>query len=63
MKAYYDRNKQQLEFAAKNVKGMLKELDILENTVIIVVNKEVVTKDYTFKKEDKIKILSVVSGG
>ena len=63
MEAYYDRDKQTHKFKANNVKDMLKELNILKNTVIVVVNKEVVTTDYGLKKEDKINILSVVSGG
>lgn len=63
MKIYYDREDKTLEVKAKNIKEMLKELNILKNSVIIIVNNEVVTEDYTFKKEDKIKLLSVVSGG
>ena len=63
MKVHYDREKKRVEVKAKNVKEMLKELKILQNSVIVVVNTEVVTQEYVFKKEDKVKILSVVSGG
>ncbi len=63
MKVHYDREKKDFDVKAKNVKEMLKELNILKNSVIIVVNKEVVTEEYSFKKTDKVKILSVVSGG
>jgi len=63
MKAYYDREKKTFEFKAKDVKGMLKELHILKNAVIVAVNKTIVTEDYQFKEKDEIKILSVVSGG
>lgn len=63
MKASYDREKKDYEFTAKTVKGMLKELGIVRNAVIVVVNGEVVTEDYTFKEKDTVKILSVVSGG
>ena len=63
MKVYYDRENKNFEVKAQNVKDMLKELKILRNSVIIVVNKEVVTEDYSFKKGDAIQILSVVSGG
>lgn len=63
MKAYYDRSKEEFEFSSSNVKGMLKELKIFSNTVIVAVNGEVVSEDYEFKEKDKIKILSVVSGG
>jgi len=63
MKAYYDRVKKELNFKAKNVNEMLKELKIMRNTVIVVVNDEVINEDYNFKEKDKVKILSVVSGG
>ena len=63
MKVYYDRENKNFEVKAQNVKDMLKELKILRNSVIIVVNKEVVTEDYSFKNGDAIQILSVVSGG
>ena len=63
MKAYYDRSKEEFEFSSTNVKGMLKELKIFSNTVIVAVNGEVVNENYEFKEKDKIKILSVVSGG
>ena len=63
MKVFYDREKKTTEVKAKTVKEMLKEMKILKNSVIVVVNNEVVTDDYLFKKEDKVKLLSVVSGG
>lgn len=63
MKVYYDRENKTLEVQAKNVKDMLKKLKIIKNSVIVIVNNEVVTEEYQFKKKDTIKILSVVSGG
>ena len=63
MKASYDREKKDYKFTAKTVIGMLKELGLVQNAVIVVVNGEVVTSDYTFKEKDMVKILSVVSGG
>ena len=63
MKAYYDKDKKSYDFSSKDVSSLLKELKILSNTVIVVVNKKVVTKDYVFKEEDEVNILSVVSGG
>ena len=56
MKAYYDRNRKEYEFSSSTVKEMLKELNILSNTVIVAVNGEVVSEDYEFKEKDKIKI-------
>jgi sulfur carrier protein ThiS len=63
MKAYYDRVGKELLFKAKNVEGMLLELKIMKNIIIVVVNNEVVNENYKFKRNDKIRILSVVSGG
>ena len=63
MKAYYDRAGKELSFKAKNVNEMLKELKIMKNTIIVAVNNEIVNEDYKFKEKDKVKIMSVVSGG
>jgi thiamine biosynthesis protein ThiS len=63
MKVYYDKDKKTYDFKSNTVSEMLKELNILKNSVIVAVNNEIVTEDYSFKSEDKIKILSVVSGG
>jgi len=63
MKIYYDKPKKHFEIKSKDVKSMLKELKILRNTVIITVNNEIVDESYVFAKTDKVKILSVVSGG
>jgi len=63
MKVYYDRDKKDYTVTAKNVKEMLKEMKLLKNAVIVVVNGTVVTEDYIFSKNDKVKVLSVVSGG
>ncbi len=63
MKVHYDRENKTIETKSKTVKDLLKELKITRNSVIVVVNNEVVTEEYNFKTTDKINILSVVSGG
>ena len=63
MKVYFDKTKKEYDIKAENVSSMLKELDIQKNTVIIAVNDQLVDEDYSFKKGDKVKIYSVVSGG
>ncbi|MBI5798287.1 MoaD/ThiS family protein [Candidatus Woesearchaeota archaeon] len=63
MKVYYDREDKEYSIEAKNVRDMLKELKLLKNAVIVVVNDELVSEGYAFEKSDKVKILSVVSGG
>jgi len=60
---YYDKEKKNYKVKGKTVNEILKELKIKSNTVIVVINNTVVTEDKKINKEDKIKILSVVSGG
>ncbi len=45
------------------VNELLKELKLNKETVIVVRNGELVTEEEILKNNDKIKILSVVSGG
>ena len=47
----------------KKIKEVLKELRISLNSVIIVKNDTICLEDEKVSDEDKIKILSVVSGG
>jgi sulfur carrier protein ThiS len=63
MKVFYDKPKKYFEIKSKDVKSMLKELKILRNTVVVTANNELVDESYSFSKNDKVKILSVVSGG
>ena len=63
MQVYYDKEKKNYKVKGKTVNEILKELKIKSNTVIVVINNTVVTEDKKINKEDKIKILSVVSGG
>ena len=51
------------EFSAKNVKQLLKELNIKENTVIVIRDDELLTEDDRLLPGDKVKIVPVVSGG
>ncbi|MFA6088291.1 MAG: MoaD/ThiS family protein [Candidatus Woesearchaeota archaeon] len=46
-----------------SVKDILKQLSILSSVSIVVINDEVVTEDEIVKEKDKIRILSVISGG
>lgn len=47
----------------KSLKDILKELNISIDSVILVKNDEVCIEDEMVSNEDKIKLLSVVSGG
>jgi len=54
---------QTVEFTGKNVKELLKQIDINSETVLIVKNDEVVTVDEPLQNNDVVKLLSVISGG
>lgn len=45
------------------LKDLLKELNISISSIILVKNNEITLEDDFVKEDDKIKILSVVSGG
>ena len=47
----------------KTLKEILKELNISLNSVILVKNDEICLEEEILSDKDKIKILSVVSGG
>jgi len=47
----------------KKIKDLLKEMNISISSVIITKNEQVTLEDDIVKNTDKIKILSVVSGG
>ncbi|MBS3103897.1 MoaD/ThiS family protein [Candidatus Woesearchaeota archaeon] len=51
-----------IEFTG-DVKGLLEKLKINPETVIVVRDDELLTDDVVLKNNDKIKVLSVISGG
>jgi len=64
MKIYIEKQDKHLvlekEFSGAE---LLRELDINPSTIILVRNNEVILEDEILKKDDDIKILSVISGG
>jgi sulfur carrier protein len=52
-----------VSFKGKKVKELLKQLNINSETVLVVRNNEVITEDETLADKDRIKLLSVISGG
>jgi len=52
-----------LRFSGKNVADLLKQLQVNTEDCIVAVNGEIVTEDEPVKNGDKVKILSVISGG
>ncbi|MDP2908222.1 MAG: MoaD/ThiS family protein [Nanoarchaeota archaeon] len=63
MKVFIERENKTKEVKAKTIKEILEKLRINPETVLTVVNNELVTDDRKLNSKDEIKILSVVSGG
>lgn len=60
----YEEKKRKLDFkTCPKVSDMLKTLDINAETVIVKINNEVEPEDIKIKKEDKIEIIKIISGG
>jgi sulfur carrier protein len=51
------------EVVSKNVKSLLKELNINIETVLVVKNGEIVLSDEKYSDKDDIRIIKVISGG
>ncbi len=64
MEVYVEREnkKRKLKFTG-TAKELLKKLRINQTAVLVIRNKELITLDEKIKEKDKIKIVSVVSGG
>lgn len=63
MEVLIERENKKVKVEAKTVEELLKKLKINSTTVIVSANDELVTEDYKLNKKDKIKIMSVISGG
>lgn len=64
MEIFIERTKQTLKINYQGkVSELLKKLKINKEAVIIVRNNKIITLDQDVKNKDKIKILSVISGG
>ncbi len=60
----YEGKKRKLDLkTCPKVSDMLKKLDINAETIIVKVNNEVEPEDIRIKKEDKIEIRKLISGG
>ena len=63
MKVYVERNDKSVNVKAKTVAGLLKKLKLNPTTVLVSVNKEIVTEEKKLNDTDDIIIHSVISGG
>ena len=62
-KVFIEKENKTVNVEAKTVKEILEKLKINKEVVIISKNNELVTEDSKVLKKDKIKLLSVISGG
>lgn len=63
MKVFIEKENKYKTLKASTVKALLSKLNINQSTVLVVINNELVTEDAKLKQKDKVKLLSVVSGG
>lgn len=66
IKVYLERDEKTIEISLKNINNigdLLKHLKINPVTVVVTKNNEVSTEQERITSKDKIKIISVVSGG
>jgi len=62
-KVFIEKGNKTVNVEAKTVKEILEKLKVNKEVVIISKNNELVTEDSKVLKSDKIKLLSVISGG
>ena len=63
MKVYIERTKEEKDVKANNVEELLVKLKLNPTTVLVIKNNNLVTETEKLIDKDKIKIISVVSGG
>lgn len=66
MEIYFERENKTKKIILKksiSLKELLKQLDINLDSIILVKNDEICLEDEIITNKDKIKLLSVVSGG
>ncbi len=63
MKVFIERENKTVNLKVKTVKEVLNKLKINPETVLTVVNNELVVDDKKLCKKDEVKLLSVISGG
>ncbi len=62
--ATYEGKKREIDLdAGLKVSDMLKAVDINAETVVVKINNIIEPEDITLKKEDKIEIIRIISGG
>ncbi|MEK6826345.1 MAG: MoaD/ThiS family protein [Nanoarchaeota archaeon] len=60
---FLERTNENKVVNAKTIPEIFEKLKLNPHTIIIVKNNELVTEDEPLREKDKIKLLSVISGG
>lgn len=63
MEVFIERTQQVCSSSAQTAEGLLKELKLNPDTVLVMRNGQLITEDEPLENTDTIKILSVISGG
>ncbi len=63
VKVYLERESKTKYVEAKTARELLKKLKIPEGTVLVIRNNEIITEDTKLKKDNKVRLLPVISGG
>ena len=58
-----EQDSKEIELKGTSVKDLLKQLNLNAEEFLVIRKDEVLTKDRELKENDKIELLSVVSGG
>ena len=58
-----ERNTLKVEFAGTKVKDLLSQLKLNPEAFLVVRNSEVITEEEILQDQDRIELLSVISGG
>ena len=58
-----ERTTTKVDFVGKTVKNLLSQLKLNPEAFLVVRNSEVITEEDTLQDQDKIELLSVISGG
>jgi len=63
VRVFVEREKKEHEINATSIDYILSQLKISPETILIVLNNELVTLKAEIKEGDKISLISVISGG
>ncbi len=63
MHVFIERTKEQKDVSAASVRELLTKLQIVPDEVLVMCNGRLATEDESLADDDKIKVLSVISGG